>query len=268
MNSQSPRRFAGLAVAIVIAALIVGVGIYAASYLGTATTTTKTSTETANEGPLLYTSGVSPEGLQLELVLNSSSVQSHGAITAQIEVFNTLDRNVSVSGLVQNQNISEWNGDDNTCGSNPSSSLVGFAVFEGHYSTGNISAAGPPLQLAPPFYPPCAFTINPNAVTFLPNGDQAIASIDSGQGQQSSYQVTAELNATTRYCTGSGIGGHGGEIDCGANPGLVGYWNHGIAAGGDLNFTSPAFVYFSSGEYTIVATDAWNQYVYATFVVP
>jgi hypothetical protein len=215
MNSQPPRKLPDLAVAIVVAALIIGAGIYAASYFGTATTVTKTSTETVNEGPLLYTSGVSPEGLQLKLVLNSSSMQSHGAIAGQIVVFNTLNRNVSVSGLVQNQNISEWNGYDNTCGSNPSSSLVGFAVFEGHYSAGNISAAGPPLQLAPPFYPPCPMSISPNAVTFLPNGDQAIATINSGQGPQSSYQVTAELNATTRYCTGSGVSGHGGEIDCG-----------------------------------------------------
>jgi hypothetical protein len=55
--------------------------------------------------------------------------------------------------------------------------------------------------------------------------------------------------------------------DCGASPGLVGSWNHGVAAGGDLNFTSPAFVYFSPEEYTIVATDDWNQYVYAILVV-
>jgi hypothetical protein len=34
-----------------------------------------------------------------------------------------------------------------------------------------------------------------------------------------------------------------------------------------LTLTSKSFSYFPSGEYTIVATDDWNQYVYAYFTV-
>jgi hypothetical protein len=235
--------------------------------LTTAISTTIVSSVTSSEAPLAYVSSISQEGLQLRVTLNSSSIRSHGGLTAQIEVLNTLNRNISFSALSQNQKISEWNGDDNICGENPSYSLAGFAVFQGHFSADNISAAGSPLQLAPPFYPPCAFTLPASAVTFLPNGKQAIATYGSGQPQSSSFPVKAELNATTRYCTGSGIGGHGGEISCGASPGLVGYWSHSIAAGGNMNFTSPAFTYFPAGQYTIVATDDWNQYVYAYFVV-
>jgi hypothetical protein len=40
-----------------------------------------------------------------------------------------------------------------------------------------------------------------------------------------------------------------------------------IPTEGNLGFSSPAFVHFPPGDYTIVATDQWNQYVYATFVV-
>jgi len=237
------------------------------STLTSATSITTVSSATSSQAPLAYISGISQEGLQLRVTLNSSSIQPNGALTAQIEVLNTLNRNVTFSTLAQDPEISDWNGVDNICGENPSYSLAGFAVFQGHFSADNISAAGPPLQLAPPFYPPCAFTLPASAVTFLPNGAQAVATIGSGQPQSSSFPVKAEINATTRYCTGSGMGGQGGEINCGASPGLVGYWNRSVAAGGNMNFTSPAFTYLPAGEYTIVATDDWNQYVYAYFVV-
>src|SRR5437867_6128449 len=61
-----------------------------------------------SEGPLEVSSGVSPEGLQLKMMVNSSRMQSTGAIRAQIEVVNTLNRNVTVSELVQNENVSRW----------------------------------------------------------------------------------------------------------------------------------------------------------------
>jgi hypothetical protein len=215
------------------------------------------STPSALAGPPAFTSGVSPQGLQLEVTLNSSSIQSHGGINARVEAFNTLNRNVSLSGLVQNQNISDWSGDDYVCDS--PSTIVGFALFQGHFAAGNISAAGQPLQLAPPeVIWGCGFSSSPVAVTFLPEGDQAVAT----DVFQISGPVTVSVNATTG--------------DCGDNPelvgfctgkGLSGYWNDSIPAPGALNFTSPAFVYFPPGEYTIAATDLWDQYVYATFVV-
>jgi hypothetical protein len=214
------------------------------------------STPSALAGPPAFTSGVSPQGLQLEVTLNSSSIQSHGGISARVEAFNTLNRNVSLSGLVQNQNISEWSGDDYVCDS--PSTIVGFALFRGHFAAGNISVAGQPLQLAPPEVIYCAASMQPVAVTFLPKGDQAVAT----DVFQISYPVTVSVNATTG--------------DCGDNPELVGlctrtalsgYWNDSIPAQGALNFTSPAFVYFPPGEYTVAATDLWNQYVYATFAV-
>ena len=295
MNDRSRPSYSRLAAAIVVAALVIGAAILASSYLGTATTVTGTSTATstgtsattvsstiistvtADEGPLLYTSSVSPDGLQLNVVLNSSSIQSHGALTAQIELVNTLNRNVSASlppwsqATLATETIYVWSGYDQICSYNPSDFVVDFAVFQGHFSAGNISAAGSPLRLAPPFYPPCGATnVYPSAVTLLPGGDLTnYTDINYTQPPpRPSYTVKAEVNATTYYCTGSGLGGNGGEIDCGVTPGLVGYWNSSpTSTGGDLNFTSPAFTYFPPGEYTIVATDPWNQYVYAYFVV-
>jgi hypothetical protein len=221
-------------------------------------------------------SGVSPEGLQLKMALNSSTIQSHGAISARVELVNTLNRNVSASlplwsqASFATQTIYVWSGYDQICNYNPSDYVVDFAVFQGHFSAGNISAAGNPLRLAPPFFPPCPGQSHPNAVTLLPDGDLTnYTDINyTLPPPRPSYTVEAEVNATTYYCTGSGLGGGGGEIDCGNTTGLVGYWNGSTASpGGDFSYTSHAFTYFPPGEYTIVATDPWNQYVYATFVV-
>jgi len=168
-------------------------------------TTTSTSTVVA---PLSLSSGVSPEGLQLKMMLNSSAIQSHGAIIAQIEVINTLNRNVSAGTMPEwNQttaalslNMADLNDYDYTCSQNPTQFLVDFALLEGHYSAGNISSAGTPLMLRTSFFnPPCpGFFVGQSEVTFLPNGDQAVATYYLPS--KSSGPVTAALNATTFYC--------------------------------------------------------------------
>lgn len=238
-----------------------------------ATTTPTVNTTILPDGALALSSEVSPEGLQLRITLNSSSVSSHGALAARIDLVNTLDENVSaaVPALNQSSNYCKWNQQDQICGENPSGLLVDFAVFKGHISAGDISKAGQQLRLAPPFYPPCAAGASFNSVTLLPHGDLTnYSNVNYSQPPpRSSYVVKAEVNATTYYCTGSGLGGHGGEIDCGNTSGLVGYWNAtAVASGGDCcDFASPAFTYFPPGQYTIVATNPWGQYVYATFIV-
>jgi hypothetical protein len=224
----------------------------------------QTSTSTSALGATLFTSGISPQGLELEVSLNSTKIPAHSSIAAYVEVQNTLKQNASFA-WVTNPNMSAWGGYDFVCGGNDL--LLGFAVFEGTYSAKNFSMAETELQLAPPFYPPCMAVLLPAEVTFLPGGDRTIATYNASMGQQPSSLVAAE-NATTGSCSGSGLSGHGGSIGCSAtNNGLLGYWNDSVASGGDLNFTSRAFMYFPPGRYTIVAADDWNQYVYATFVV-
>jgi len=217
-----------------------------------------------NAGPLVLASGVSPEGLQLRMTLNSSSAHLHGAVSGQINVLDTLDRNVTISNLVRNQDVSRWSTYDAGC---PSDSVLGFAVFGGRFTAANISAAGSPFQLTPQFISSCGSGgVGWNAVRFLPGGGEAVGAFNASQPNGFFLQVATELNVTTILCNG-GVVGNGGFGCSSSYPGLVGYWNYSIPGGGNLGFTSPAFVYFPPGEYTVVAADDWDQYLYATFTV-
>jgi len=260
----------GLIAALLVLVISAGAG---AGYLigsntnhsGTTSTQTVVSTVTREAGPVLYTSSVSSDGLQLQVALNSSTVGPQGEITVQIEVLNTLNRNVSLA-VVTNENISAWNGKDFFCGINPSYSIVGFGVFSGHFTAENISKAGPPLQLAAPFEAPCPYRLPLNDTTFLPNNDKTISFSYYGQTQEPSLPVTAEVNATTGYCTSSPSGTET-SVSCSTTSGLLGCWSLGAANAGNFTLSSKGFAYFPPGEYTIVATDDWSQFVYVTFDV-
>jgi hypothetical protein len=222
------------------------------------------ASETVNGGAVSLASGISPDGLQLRMTLNSSVIQAREAITAQIEVVNTLDGNASVLGIVQNQNVSAWGGYSGLAFC-PSNSILGYALFRGDFSSANLSEAGAPLSLTPLIISSCGPAISgPSALTFLPDGNQYVESHNHGQSSQSAYP--AQLNATTLFCDPFYFGS--GAMSCQwARPGLIGYWNYSIPDQNDLNLTSPAFAYFPRGDYTLVAADDWNQYLYATFVV-
>jgi len=223
-------------------------------------TQTVISSATVETESTFNTSAVSPDGLQLQVALNSTSIQSHGEVAVHIELLNTLNRNVSLT-VVTNDNISAWNEDDFLCSQNPSYSLVGFALFAGHFSPSNISAAGLPLQLAAPAAIPCPFRLGLNQSTFLPTGDRTVSVSYYGQTQEPPFSVTAEVNATTGYCVNSG------SINCLATTGILGYWKPGFGYAGNMTLSSKNFTYFPLGEYTVVAADDWNQYVFATFDV-
>jgi hypothetical protein len=233
--------------------------------VGTTTAQTVATTVTVQAGQVLYTSSVSSDGLQLRVTLNSSTIGPKGEITVLMEVLNTMDRNVSL-GVVTNDNISAWDGTDFFCSINPSYSLVGFGVFSGHLTAENISKAGPPLQLAAPLEAPCPYRLPLNDTTFLPNSDKTISFSYYGQTKEPSLPVTAEVNATTSYCTSTPSTTET-MISCPTTSGLLGYWSPGAVNGGNLTLASKGFAYFPPGEYTIVATDDWNQNVYATFDV-
>jgi hypothetical protein len=220
-----------------------------------------TTSLTSSAGPSVTYSNISASGLQLQVALNSSSIQPKGEAAVQIELLNTVSHNVTL-GVVPNQSISSWNGDDFFCGANPSDNLVGFALFSGHFSAENVSAVGSPLQLAAPAAVPCPFRLGLNETTFLPNSDKMISSSYDGQTQEPSYPVTAEANATTGYCITSAS-----SSVCSPGSGILGYWNPGFGYTRNLTFASNYFTYLPTGEYTIVAVDDWNQTVYAHFQV-
>ena len=151
-------------------------------------------------GPSVSYSTTSSSDLRLQVTLNSSSIQSQEEVAVQIEVLNLQSQNVSLT-VVPNQNISSWNAADFFCSVNPSRSLVGFALFSGNFASGNISAAGSPLQLAASSVVlPCLYSLPLNDTTFLPGSDKTVSLSYYGQTEEPPYQVTAEVDTSTGYC--------------------------------------------------------------------
>ncbi len=134
------------------------------------------------------------------------------------------------------------------------STMVGFAVFEGHYDASNISSAGNPLRLAQPVYPPCGVFLPPAFVIFPPNSNQTWDHFGPDL-QSPTYRMPAVVNAST-------------GVNCGVGDGLIGYWDESPGMTCDSATTgSPQFHYFSRGEYTLAVEGAWGQQAFAYFVV-
>lgn len=239
------------------------------SATSTTTSYTQVSTSSATStAPLVFASSVAANGIQVKLYLNSTNMRSGGAITGFVTVVNTSDQNVTVTPLQQDLNLSTWPGywvwAIDPCGFQYIPG--GYAVFQGHFTAGNISlAAHNPLVLTPgpggscP-EPPTRW----GAITFLPGGGQAV-------GRMTVVDTPTEfrpdqLNVTSYVCTGE----PGSANVCSVNPerpGLVGYWYKTSVCNGNPVCTFLPFAPFSPGQYTIVAWDDWDQYVYVTFVV-
>lgn len=216
----------------------------------------------SNTGPSSAVSGVSPDGLRLRIALNSTMMRQGGSISGEVAVENTLGRNITISVPGPSQNMSTWGYSISVC---PTGSFVGYAVFEGRLGPGNISSAGTPLREGAPVPMNCpAPYYVPGPVTFLPAGEPSSES--AVYAQRPSAFVRSSVDATTTFCNTVQSGPR--VYSCTwASPGLVGYWSDNASAGGDYGFTSPAFVPFPPGVYTVMAWDVWNQYAYATFVV-
>jgi hypothetical protein len=268
------RAGAGLFLA-VLAVAALGSGYLAVSSGEQASTSTSTSqgaptsktSTTLSEGPLVFVSPTSEQGLQLELTLNATTVHSGGAISGQVTIENTSNQNATVSYLGPSENVSAWSGYITEC---PLGLFMGYAVFAGHFTAGNISSAGTPLGMVPGatgiICPPPEY-LPPNnqsssQVIFLPGTVQTEANetfnLQTVGGSLKSFSILVpnQLNVSTvfPYVRDSKY-----SIACGcAEPGLVGYYQD---IGGGIFFP------FSRGEYTVVAWDAWNQYAYATFLV-
>jgi hypothetical protein len=214
----------------------------------------------------------SATSLQLQVRLNATTIRSGHAVSAQITIVNPLSQNVSVVPDYQaDGSILSWNSYDFLCGglsaSNPTWSLAGYALFKGHYTSANLSAAGAPLSLEPPLLIECVSEPVPSSIVFYPNGSSIAAYFEPGQNGIPYPPVVmghAAMNATTEaYVYESGYYGYG--------PGaLFGYWvgpPGGVFGGQNATITSPNFHYFSPGEYTLAVEDMWGQVVYSYFEV-
>lgn len=259
------------------------------SFVTESVTQTVTSTLTTAVTP-----SISQAGLQLEVNLNTTAIQYGSDLMANVELFNPLPTSLSLSVSYSNdQNIVAWNSKDFLCSLTPVYDLFGFALYQGYYTSGNISQGATPLLLTPQPEISCPTTYQPNIsrITFPPENNSASVS------KVSSSLLSMEVDATTEGCrqeksgtvtvitstngtlttqTTTGLGG----FSCGPGSSLSGYWTQPPAGETcaqlpTANDTVPKnmigpycnLVSFPLGSYTLVAQDVWNQTVYAYFQV-
>ncbi len=249
--------------ALLVAAILAGAaaGYFVGSANQRTTTTTKATT-------LLSTSTVTTiyedEGalLHLQVRLNASNMNSGGAIFAEVSLFNPFGMNLSViPSYPPNPTIASWNGYDYVCGGGVFSTMLGYALLEGHYDSSNLSSAGNPLRLAPPVALPCAVFLPPALTIFLPHGNETWDYYPQSPARGPSSAV---INASTKV---SNTNAHGGT-ECGGGNSLYGYWDEGQIISCEAATTdSTLFHYFSPGQYTLAAEDAWGHQAFAYFAV-
>jgi hypothetical protein len=251
-----------------------------------------------------FNSTASPNGLQVQAWLNSTTVPVGRVLSARVSMFNTLATNVSLApDFSANSGLVALSGGD-LCRGAGLDAMLNFALYQGRYTAANFSQAGAPLMLNPPVGMSCP---NPyglssyvQQVEFAPRSDNATLSGNtSGPGTPvpqtvemhmspatgscfaSPYKFngTTVVNASTTTSSGTALG-WGCDVFGTGNTGLDGYWTM-PANGSDVSidtgsnsslFASFAvagnyFHQFSPGSYTLVAEDLWNQTVFAHFDV-
>jgi hypothetical protein len=288
---------AGLRVSIIfviIAVLLVGaVGFIAM----TAPKTSRANNSTSPSTTWTYTSG-SASGLELQIRLNATAIRLGESLGARVDLVNTLRSNITlVPDFSANPNIAKWDGYDSICGTNPTDNVVGYAVFQGHYTAENLSEATAPMTLAPPLAIPCPisgfvrgailkidFSPGSNLATFHINSSSGYsfhllvlrmqANITTGRVMVSTSVVTATVSSnhttTVQTTTEENWGWNGGTS-------LNGYWAtpanrdscQPFPTNGSLSdyYSNCGFSALSVGSYTIVAEDLWNQTAFAYFQV-
>ena len=250
-----------------------------------------------------FSSGASPQGLQLLIELNASEVPEGGALQAHVLLVNTLSENVLLRpDFAANPNIDPWNWDDYLCGMSPVEHIFGFALLQGHYAAANLSQAGDPITLAPPVAIPCPNSAYAESYIqngeFAPNSDMATFSANASSSADFKPQtIRMQLNATTGMCTMfpyqyTGTNTVGGaatsstgtaySLSCGSNgvDSLTGYWDslanchsqlspvaNGTGTQGLGTLYDNCFHQLTAGPYTIVTEDLWNQTAFAYFDV-
>jgi len=257
----------GLLVAVLLAGAAGGYLIGGNSAQNRTSTTTLTETSVATSSATTTTSVttfLADQGwrLQLRIVLNATRIGPESAIGAQVILSNPLDSNLTaVMPESNNSTILNWSWDDFLCGDGILSSVVSFALFQGHFVAENLSQAGDPLSLAPPVRPPCGVIGPPQFLVFLPSGSNVWVYLAIPPPPPFTWKTV--VNATTELCpiTGSGF-------TCGPSSGLFGYWLGGVNGPmGNYTTSNPDFHYFPPGQYTLAAEDAWGHQAFAYFVV-
>jgi hypothetical protein len=299
-----------IVVAIIVVAAAVVLVVFASPNSGSKASSHQASSSPPNSTEstqwTIFNSTTSPEGLQVQAWLNSTTVPVGRVLSATVFLFNTLGTNVSLtpdfsadSGLVA---LSGSNG----CRGAGLDAMLNFALYQGRYTAANFTQAATPLMLDPqvgmscpnPYYvssyvhqvefAPRSYnvTLTDNAsyanAALIPQTVEMHMSPATGSCDASPYKFngTSVVNSSTTTSSGTAFGWGCGYFGTG-NTGLNGYWtvpaNGGVSIDTRTNsslFASFAvlgdyFHQFSPGSYTLVAEDLWNQTVFAHFeVVP
>jgi hypothetical protein len=191
-----------------------------------------TSTPTTTSGGNTGASVSSISGLRLIVALNSSAIQSGLAIDITVLENNTLSsfNNVSASKNWPLNNLGVG-----SCG--PVNFPMGFAVYQGHFSSNNISSA-------------CALWIYQPG----PHGCPMILS------------SVSEYDFATMSDSASVVG------SCDLNPYFTLPMRGGVAidgnwVGGDSSGNDAVKIGFAPGVYTVAAGDEWGALVLECFIV-
>jgi hypothetical protein len=267
--------------------------------------TSESSTSSSSTTTTHYSTTSPASGLQLQIALNATTVEEGSPLSAQISLFNTLLVGLPLrANYSANPNIANWDLYDYLCGLSFSvEDVLGFAMFQGSYASGNLSQAGAPMLLTPPMATSCPNRFYDQAyvqsVEFAPESYLATLSANASFSDVFKPQsADMQVNAVTGSCSASpynatGYSSEGGvtttfsgiqySVSCGPSGGgsLYGYWTR--PAGGDgyvsidgssngtvtagLKLMQSYFHQFAPGVYTIVAEDMWNQTVFAHFRV-
>jgi len=302
MQSQPPKGKGKVTILAVAVALIVMGGLVAYIYAGTRTTGTtslssKISSATGAGNHLtFFNSTISPDGLQLAVVLNTTSLLAGKGLSAQVHLTNTLPRNVSLP-----VNLTAFPGDPPLealgrgyqCHGAGLLGMLNLGLYQGRYTAANFSQEAVPLILEAPVAHTCPnpyyYVQSNQSVEFAPNGDRATL---SGQKTTGMHMSLATVNCTTgTYTFGPSTVVENGSTTtfsagtalswgCGpAYEGVRGYWtllNGTYITVNDrsnstilqsLNTAYGLYREFPPGPYTVVAEDYWNQTVFAHFDV-
>lgn len=297
--STGKRKVAVLALA--VALLVVGT-LVAYTYTGTSgksetsLSSTGSSTSVTSNQLTFFNSSISPDGLQIEVALNTTSLREGRGLSAEVFLTNTLARNVSLATnfTVPDQALVAM-GRGYACDGAGLLGILNSALYQGHYTATNFSQEAVPLLLEAPLSHGCPnpfYYVQPSSqnVEFAPSSDRATL---SGQGTMSMHLGFWTVNATagtskfgpsTIVQNGSTTTSSGGtQLGFAYGPvyeGLRGYWT--LPLNGNYIFVEPynnstvlqalkeahdLYQEFPPGSYTVAAEDYWNQTVFAYFEV-
>jgi hypothetical protein len=159
MNAPPTRTYTRLAVAIIVAGVVIGAGIFASSYLGTATTVTRTSVETTTMFTTLLIS-TSTTGVQTANETSGVGDLVFRQVTPCPNIGYIAPWSVTLS---DGQSVTAEGNSSQCCGGSPSNpSIITFLVLDGNY-TYSVTAAN---------------RLTPSAGTVTVDSQEAVVSLD------------------------------------------------------------------------------------------